>query len=417
MRKSLRAVLVLLIMTAAWIHPSIPAAARTRCGPSAGVRLCLTVPDGVLSKANLVRATLGGGGGGRVEFTWRGAYLNYEYLAPYEFLWPTGKYVDAKGTLSARVRRGGTLGAPVSFQVRLQNGNRRVPKNPSDWRSIFRPRPRSGDEVVAAVGNAGADKPDEVRLRSMIKARRPSIFLYLGEVHEFGSWATRRDHYGLASFDDPKGRGTKWGSMAHFTQPTQGNHESGKVYTRIYRDYWHQRPHWSSFRYAGVRFYNLNSECSTIGGCGTGSAQYKWLRRRVALDTERCVVSFWQKPVVSEDSKRSGPKMIPTWSLLARSGGDLVINGHTREMEQSVPLNANLQPRRAGSHMVELISGAGAARWVRNLDPDPRIVWSRFRVPGALFVGLDLDAPSGDRLRWTFRDVSGAALRSGSVSC
>ena len=336
MRRSLRAVLVLLIMTAGWIHPTVPAAARTRCGSSAGTRLCLTVPGGALSGGNLVRATIGGGSAGRVEFTWRGDYLNYEYLAPFEFTWPTRKYVDARGILAARVRRGGTLGAPVRFQVTLRNGNRTMPKNPSDWRSLFRPRPRPGDELVAAVGNAGADKPDELRLIPMIKARRPSIFLYLGEVHEFGSYATRRDHYGLASFDDPRRRGTKWGSMAHFTAPTQGNHESGKVYTPIYRDYWHQRPHSSSFRYAGVRFYNLNSECSTIGGCGTGSAQYKWLRRRVALDTERCVVSFWQKPVVSEDSKRSGPKMIPTWSLLARNGGDLVINAHTRHAAQVI---------------------------------------------------------------------------------
>jgi hypothetical protein len=411
------ALVLALTAVVACSQPVPPAEAATHCGPSAGVTLCLIVPDGPLTREARIEATVSGSVA-RVEFTLDGEYLNYEYVGPFEFVWPTQRYANGPAQLTARVRRGGTLGNAVSVQVTLSNSPALV-KNPNDWNEVFQPRAFTGDPLVAAVGNAGGDMPAETKLRDSILAQDPHLFLYLGEVHEFGSWATRRDHYGLASFDAPGGVGTKWGRMARYTAPTQGNHESGSVYTPIYRDYWHQRPHWSTFVFNGVRFYNLNSECSTIGGCGTTSEQYKWLRDRLALDDERCVVGFWQKPVVSEDSFRHGPKMEPIWALLANNGGDLVVNGHTREMEESAPLNANLQRGQPNSHMVELISGAGAVRWPKQFQEDARIVWARFRVPGAVYLTLDANNPSGPEIQWVFRDsaIGSPPLRSGSVAC
>jgi hypothetical protein len=417
MRFRLAMVLTLTAVMACSQRPPPAQAAATQCGPSAGFTLCLTVPDGALTGEALVEASvMGSGSFGRVEFTLDGAYLNYEFGRPFEFIWPTQRYANGQTLLTARIRKGNTLGNAVSIQVTLSNNPDRV-VNPNDWDEVFQPRSFTGDPLVAAVGNAGGDKPAEMNLLGSILDQNPHLFLYLGEVHEFGSWATRRDHYGLASFDDPQGRGTKWGQMARYTVPTQGNHESGSVYTPIYRDYWHQRPHWSTFVLDGVRFYNLNSECSTVGGCGTTSAQYRWLRDRLEENTQRCVVGFWQKPVVSEDSFRHGPKMEPIWALLANHGGDLVINGHTREMEESAPMNANLQRGQPNSHMVELISGAGAVRWPKKFQADQRIVWATYRVPGAVYLTLDTDNPSGPAIRWVFRNSSGSPLRSGSVSC
>jgi len=390
-----------------------PAQAATTCGESAGATLCLSAPSGRLSGEQTVSATWSGTGWAAVEFYLDGRYLNFEYQRPYSFVWPTHKDVDGTRTLSARVQTGAGFGAYVSTTVRLSNGNRGpsdIPRSPADYQSLFRPNPGN---TFAAVGNGGAEKPDEKTLLASVEASSPTAFFYLGEVHEFGSWATRRDHYGLASFDDPSGVGTLYGRMARYTLATAGNHEHD--YLTEFRDYWHQRPLWSTAVINGVRIYNLTSECRDEGGCHAGGAQATWLKAQLATNTEPCVLSLWHRPVVSMDSARSGPTMNPVWALLADRGGDLVVNADTRDMEELVPLNASLQVGQPNSHMVELISGAAAARWVTSPpNNDPRVAWRRYQVPGALYVTHET---SPHALAWRFRDASGNVLRTGRVTC
>ncbi len=385
------------------------AADPATCGPSAGSQLCLTAPADALSGEVTIAATWDGSGSATLEFTLDGHYLNFEYRDPYSFVWPTHKELDGVYTLAVRVHKGSTYGAYVSTQVTLDNGNlTSVPRSARDYAELFSPQPDR--RTIAAVGNAGAEKPDEKQLLEYIVGIRPAAFLYLGEVHEFGSWATRRDHYGLASFDDAQNRGTLWGQMARYTMATSGNHERG--YFTEFRDYWHQRPMWSSEVVTGVRIYNLISDCHLHGGCRADDPQGRWLSRQLATNTERCVLSFWHRPLVSMDAKRSGDRMLRTWAMLARNGGDLVLNADTREMEELRPMNASLETRKADSHMVELVSGAAAARWVRSNTSDSRVAWSRYQVPGAVFVKRERNT-----LTWQFRDFTGVVIRTGSVSC
>lgn len=406
-----------LVMALAPMALSSPAHAATQsvCGPSAGSTLCVTAPAGTASGEVTISATYSGATAARIEFTWLGRYLNHEYVSPYRFIWPTHKYLDASGVLAARAIRGGVTGPYVQVPLRLANGNTTsVPRNPADWQQLFQPQSWTGAPTIAAVGNGGAKKPAELGLLGSIRNSRPAVFLYLGEVHEFGSWATRRDHYGLASFDDRNGSGTLWGSMARYTAYTQGNHESGE-YTEVLRDYWHQRPLWTTFRVGGVRVLQLNSECGRNGGCGPGSPQYVWLDQQLRANTDRCVIAFWHRAAVSNDADRSGPAMNDLWALLARNGGDLALVAHTRDMSETRPLNAALQAGRPDSHMVELVSGAAGARWVANLRPDARVAWRQYQVPGAVYVTPD--TAGAPRLLWRFRDSGGNTLRSGSVTC
>jgi hypothetical protein len=347
-----------------------------------------------------------------VEFTLDGAYLNDEYVNPYSFIWPTNEYLDGVHTLAARLHKGTTYGDWVTTTVTLSNGNvDSVPRNPADYESLFRPR-SSG--WIAAVGNAGAKKPDEEGLLDYIESTRPAAFLYLGEVHEFGSATTRRDHYGLASFDDPSGQGTLWGRMARYTLATPGNHE--RDYIPQFQDYWHQRPLWSTEVVDGIRIYDLTSECKANGGCAEKGLQYTWLEDQLATNTEPCVLAMWHRPVVSMDVKRSGGNsMLPTWSTLAAHGGDLVLNADTRDMEEVRPMSSSLAVGQPDSHMVELVSGAAAARWVTSVTSgtsEPRVAWRLYQVPGAVFVHR-----VGDTLGWEFRSSTGDVLRSGSIGC
>ena len=408
----------LVLLAAATIVPgmlSLPADADgpvQSCGESAGETICVTAPGATLSGTVVVAATRTGTGSGTVEFYLDGEYLNFEYLRPYEFLWPTAKELDGTHTLSARLHKGGVLGAFVSIPVTLQNGNARsVPRSPRDWRQLYEPQ---AGGVLAAVGNLGAQKPAELQLEQYIESTVPAVFANLGEVHEFGTWATTLDHYGLASFDDPRGVGAAWGRMASYTLPTPGNHQ--RDYIAEFRDYWHQRPLWSTTKLRGVRIYNLTSECKANGGCRANAPQAQWLAQQLAANTQPCVIALWHRPVVSNDPDRSGDTMAPAWQLLASNGGDLVLNADTRDMEELKPMNAALQTDSPDSHMVELISGAGAARWVASTTNEARVAWRRYRTPGAVWVSRR-GTLAESRLRWEFRSSTGSVLRKGSVAC
>ena len=408
----------LVLLATATILPgmlSIPAVAEgpvQSCGESAGSTICLTAPGATLSGTVVVSATSSARGSGTLEFYLDGAYLNFEYLRPYEFVWPTAKELDGTHTLSARLHTGSTFGAFVSIAVTLQNGNATsVPRSPWDWKRVYRPQ---AGGVLAAVGNLGAEKPAELQLEQYIESTAPAVFANLGEVHEFGTWATTLDHYGLASFDDPRGIGAAWGRMASYTLPTAGNHQ--RDYIAEFRDYWHQRPLWSTTTLDGIRIYNLTSECKRNGGCWATGAQGLWLQQQMAANTEPCVIALWHRPVVSNDPKRSGDTMANTWRLLASNGGDLVLNADTRDMEELKPMNAALETDMPDSHMVELISGAGAARWVASVANEARVAWRLYQTPGAVWV-----SPAGTaaepKLTWQFRSSTGSVLRNGSVAC
>jgi acid phosphatase type 7 len=144
--------------------------------------------------------------------------------------------------------------------------------------------------------------------------------------------------------------------------------------------------------------------------------QARWLAQQLAANTVPCVIALWHRPVVSKDPKRSGDTMAPAWQLLASNGGDLVRNAGTRDMEEIKPMNAALQPDSPDSHMVELVSGAGAARWVASTTNEARVAWRRYRTPGAVRVSRR-GTLADPRLRWDFRSSTGSVLNNGSVAC
>ena len=59
-------------------------------------------PAGTLSGTVVLSATRSTGTSGTVEFYLDGAYLNFEYRPPYEFLWPTAKDLDGSGDVRGK---------------------------------------------------------------------------------------------------------------------------------------------------------------------------------------------------------------------------------------------------------------------------------------------------------------------------
>ncbi len=423
-RRLARALLALALIGLSVPTPAGRSLAATGCGTSAGYSLCLSAPAGPLEGDAVISVSLSGDPARirDLRFAWgprstTTKHLLSDFEPPWGFVWRTDRYEDATGWLNVRVvRHDGVIGSPVALQVTLANGNiTGIPRNATDWNSVFQPRSSVGDPVIAAVGDGGDGTARSAAVAAMVQASEASILLYLGDLYERGTPAEFDHNFGRSSLEG--GGGRLWGTMAAWTAPTLGNHEAANL--RAWRDYWHGRPDWDTFVFAGVRFLNLNSECGRIpGGCGVDSPQYAFARSVLETNTDACVIAYWHRPVLS--AVADAPRMQPLWELLAANGVDIVVTAHTHTMEVYGPMNADLQTGEPDSHTVQLVSGAGGHHITSTVDTDPRVAWQARRVPGAAFltaVGAEDGSPSA--LRWEFRDAAGEVLpgSQGVVLC
>jgi hypothetical protein len=326
----------------------------------------------------------------------------------YSFTWPTQKYLDGSGVL--RFRYGSSSAPPVDVPVTISNGNATDYRHsPNDWQNYLPgPWTQSTDPVVPAVGDGGSNEVLSNQVAASIAASNPPLFLFLGDIYEYGTHTENLNHYGVSSMDSSFP--TLWGRFANVTQPTTGNHE--KTYVNDWIDYWHGRPTYTSFTFGGVLFFNLFSS----GTQNFSAVQYDMVRNALATNPPPCIVGFWHHPVLNGSTVNS-PKF-PMWQLLANNGGDLVVTGHSHFMAEYEPLDANLQPGPA-AHMVEMISGAGGHNLSRSGKADPRQVFLKGGTPGAVYLTLKGAANGGTAtsLEWQWKDVNGNVLHSGSTSC
>ena len=413
--------------------------ASSACGTSNGYTVCVSVTDptpgpGGQGTGDDVRvsATLSGGSGAReVIFFWGPASspaeadrLLSDFQAPYQFDWPTSRYADASRHVTVRVVTSTSTGAACcAVPVTLANGNALLPRNPADWSAAF--PPAAGDPLIAAVGDGADGTSSGDAVAGSIAGLDPDLLLYLGDVYERGTRAEFEVNYGTSSLDDPGGA-RAWGALARVTAPTLGNHEAAlgtQFFRDAYQDYWHGVPDWYFFEYGGVFFAVLNSECARVGGCGTTSPQYQAAKAALAANDLECIVGIWHRPRLSAAADTTNVDAL--WRLLANNGGDVIVNGHTHTMQAFEPLNAALQAGRPDSHMVELVSGAGAHNMVSTLDGDARSAWQANKVPGVAYLtAVGGGSGPATRLDWEFLDVShdpvidkAGAPGAGSVDC
>ena len=412
MKIVLRIVAVSAIFFAA-LRVGAPAeAAATVCGTSASHTVCITLPTGPLSGEVTVGIS-NAPNAGKMQVSWvtsRGTVLLLTRFQPsattgdYSFVWPTQKYLDASGTLKAKVGNG----AFVSVAATLSNGNTNsFQHTPNDWQSFLPGAWTDADDpVIAASGDGPDDGPAANGVAASIVAADPALFLFLGDVYEDGTFVENRNMYGASSMDG--GAGSLWGRLATRTQPTIGNHEHKHMVD--FTDYWHGRPMWTSFRFGGALFLDLNSSASLA----PGSPQYGFAQQ--ALQTAPpCVVSFFHIPVLSGGTIATNKDEL--WALLADHGGDLVLNGHNHFLMEYEPLADDL---RSPGHMVELISGAGGHDvGPAKTDSAGRIAWSLGKTPGALYLTLEGAAGGGtaSEISWRFETTNGNVVRTGSVDC
>jgi acid phosphatase type 7 len=84
----------------------------------------------------------------------------------------------------------------------------------------------------------------------------------------------------------------------------------------------------------------LNSECSQtgVGGCGSTSAQGKWLKADLAAHATQCTLAYWHRPYWS-DAGGTVSKTSYFAKTLYAAGAELLLVGHQHIYERFAPMN------------------------------------------------------------------------------
>jgi hypothetical protein len=147
-----------------------------------------------------------------------------------------------------------------------------------------------------------------------------------------------------------------WGRVKSITHPSVGNHEyitSGGTGTTGcnntntgaagYFKYFGSAAGpagkgYYSFNVGSWHIIALNTQCSQVGGCSSGSPQYNWLKSDLAANTQKCTLAFWHIPLYSSGG-RAASNSKPFWQLLYNANADLILNGHDHIYERFAPQN------------------------------------------------------------------------------
>ena len=225
-----------------------------------------------------------------------------------------------------------------------------------------------------------------------------------------------------------------WGRHKWRTRPSAGNHDYHVANASGYYGYFGP-----AAGEAGKGYYSynvgsgswhvivLNSECSKVGGCASGSPQGQWLQADLAANPTLCTVAYWHRPVrtIGPHSDDEGG-MLPLWRVLYDYKVELVINAHEHNYQRYAPLNRDANAVDSVRGMREIVVGTGG-KGLTNADParaGAKVgleVWGDRRGDGD---GHDADLGvlklvlNAGNYSWQFIPIAGASFTdAGTGSC
>jgi hypothetical protein len=278
----------------------------------------------------------------------------------------------------------------------------------------------SGDPVVVAAGDlvCNSSTPSSTTCRhaetaALVTSIAPSAVLLMGDV--------QYDRATLSDFNtyyQPT-----WGAHKSITFPASGNHEYLTAGAAGYFDYFNgagvqtgragtRGQGYYSFNLGAWHIIALNSNCTSIGGCGAGSAQETWLRADLAANPAACTMAFWHHPLFSSGAHGNNPSMQALWKALYDFGADLVLAGHDHNYERFGAQSSTGFPEPTrGIRSFVVGTGGREMRGFGSVKAN-----SEFRNSNSLGVlKLTLHAASYD---WQFVPVTGHTLAdAGTAAC
>jgi 3',5'-cyclic AMP phosphodiesterase CpdA len=260
----------------------------------------------------------------------------------------------------------------------------------------FLPSKPGSSGVVWAVGDGADGGSDARQVAERIRAERPDVLLYLGDVYEEGTAEEFQQHYKPV-----------YGSLDKVTAPTPGNHDWPR-HDEGYDPYWkkvqgREPPSWYSFRVAGWELLSLNSELLPEGQGAdrrASDAQLSWLRSELR-EPGTCRLAFWHRPRYSVGDHDDQPDVQPLWDTL-QGHAALVVNGHEHNLQRYKPI--------AG--ITEMVSGAGGHSHYALDRSEPRHAFANDTDYGALRLELRPGSAA-----FEFAAADGRVLDSGRVRC
>ncbi len=227
------------------------------------------------------------------------------------------------------------------FQVGPLLGNA-ASSNTKDLSDLF------GDPIVAAAGDiacgvgSGGATCQQQETANVISGISPSVVLPLGDnQYEQGALSDFQNFYNPT-----------WGQFKSITEPSVGNHEYLTTSAQGYFDYFNgvgNQTGQAGDRSKGYYSYNvgnwhliaLNTNCSSAGGCSTGSPQDTWLKADLAGASNKCVMAYDHHPMFSSGQQPHNSGVDTLFTDLYNAHADVFLVGHDHDYERFYPSSPN----------------------------------------------------------------------------
>lgn len=195
--------------------------------------------------------------------------------------------------------------------------------------------PPPGDQVLVGAGDiAGCSTSGDEATANLLDGIGGTVFTAGDNVYDSGTASEFANCY------DPT-----WGRHKARTRPSAGNHDYNTANATGYYGYFgtaagDPAKGYYSYDLGSWHVVAINSNCSTIGGCGTGSAQETWLRQDLAASTKPCTVAYWHHPLFTSGANHSNATaMRPIFQALYDFDAEVVVSGHNHNYERFAPQN------------------------------------------------------------------------------
>jgi hypothetical protein len=133
-----------------------------------------------------------------------------------------------------------------------------------------------------------------------------------------------------------------WGRHKARTKPSAGNHEYLTADASGYFGYFgaaagEPGKGYYSYDLGDWHIIVLNSNCSKVGGCQSGSLQGQWLRADLATHPNTCTLAYFHFPLYSSGEHGSMTNVRPFWEALYEENADVVLSAHDHNYERFAP--------------------------------------------------------------------------------
>jgi hypothetical protein len=187
----------------------------------------------------------------------------------------------------------------------------------------------AGDPVLVGAGDiTGCSSSADTATARLVASIAGTVFTAGDNAYDLGSLADYQSCYGPT-----------WGAFRSRTRPTAGNHDYLTAAASGYFGYFGSAAGtpgkgYYAYNLGAWRIYVLNSNCAAVGGCGTTSAQTRWLKADLARYPRRCVLAYWHHPLYSSGYHGNQTSVRAFWDALYIAHADVVINGHDHDYER-----------------------------------------------------------------------------------